>query len=132
MKNIKDIKIIGMDENRPPFIRKEPYIDLFFKLSDPVPEEWCEVFNKLTKKLNPPVNIDKKKPLFIATYVRDMTHIPGCLELLKKKIIDCTEQYLEQLRQKALVNVENNVAIHSQGGKQGQLNMIIESLNFDH
>ena len=31
MEGISDIKIIGIDEKRPPKIRKEPYIDLVFK-----------------------------------------------------------------------------------------------------
>ena len=132
MKDIKDIKIIGMDENRPPQIRKEPYIDLFFKLSQKVPSDWCEEFNKLTAKLNPPVKIDKSISIYIETYVRDMAHIPDLFELIKKKIVDCSTQYIERQRQKALADSENNASIHGQGGKQGQLNVIIESLNFDN
>ena len=37
MEGISDLKIIGTDERRPPIIRKEPYIDVFFKLSHQAP-----------------------------------------------------------------------------------------------
>lgn len=130
MKDFKAIKIVGMDENRPPKIRKEPYIDLFFKLSHQVPDEWCDEFHKLTAKLNPTVKIDKGNSIFIKTYVRDMSHIPEHLELIKKKIIDCSEQYIERQRQKSLADNNNNATVNAQGGKQGQLNTIIESLDF--
>jgi len=85
LQGISDIKIVGIDEKRPPKVRKEPYIDIFFKLSHSVPEDWCEDFNKLTSKLDPAIKIDKREGLFIDTYVRDMKHIPahfdhsGCL-----------------------------------------------------
>ena len=59
MDNILDIRIIGIDEKRPPIIRKEPYIDLFFKLSCKPPLDWCEDFNVLAKDLVPPVKIDE-------------------------------------------------------------------------
>ncbi|MCW8932802.1 MAG: hypothetical protein OQL19_21505 [Gammaproteobacteria bacterium] len=132
MNDIKDIKIVGMDENRPPQIRKEPYIDLFFKLSHKVPGEWCEEFNKLTAKLNPPVKIDTSILIYIETYVRDMADIPDLLVLIKKKIVNTSTQYIERQRQKTLADIENNASIHGQGGKQGQLNAIIKSLNFDN
>ena len=56
MQNIMNIKIVGIDEKRPPLIRKEPYIDLFFQLSHKVPLDWCEDFNELTKKLSTQVS----------------------------------------------------------------------------
>ena len=47
MQGISDINIIGIDETRPPFIRKEPYIDIFFELSHQAPIDWCKDLNSL-------------------------------------------------------------------------------------
>ena len=44
MKNINDLKITGIDNARPPRIRKEPYIDLVFTLSEKANKEWCHDF----------------------------------------------------------------------------------------
>ena len=54
---------------------KEPYIDLFFRLSHKAPKKWCEDFNKLSKDLVPPVKINENEGVFIDAYVRDMSHI---------------------------------------------------------
>jgi len=131
LQGISDIKIVGIDEKRPPKVRKEPYIDLFFKLSHQAPEDWCEDFNKLTSKLDPPITIDKKRGLFIDTYVRDMNHIPAHLDKIKKKITDCNEQYIESMRQRELAAAANNAALLGDGGKQGKLNAIVAALQFD-
>ena len=65
---------------------KEPYIDLFFRLSHKAPKKWCEDFNKLSKDLVPPVKINENEGVFIDAYVRDMSHIPEHLARIKKKI----------------------------------------------
>ena len=44
MEGISDIKICGIDETRPPMIKKEPYIDLNFKLIHKAPKDWCNDF----------------------------------------------------------------------------------------
>ena len=131
MQDISDIKIIGIDEKRPPRVRKEPYIDLFFKLSHPAPQDWCEDFNNLTRKLDPPIRIDKSEGLFIDTYVRDMGHIQAHLDSIKEKILSCNAQYIERIRQAELTAAANTASLLGDGGKQGRLNSIIAALKFD-
>ena len=72
LEDISDIKIVGIDEKRPPRIRNEPYIDLFFRLSHQAPKKCCQDFNKLAKDSDPPVKIDDNVGIFIDAYVRDM------------------------------------------------------------
>ena len=131
MEGISDIKIIGIDEKRPSVVRKEPYIDIYFKLSHQAPEDWCEDFNDLTRNLTPTVKIKKAQGLFIETYVREMGEIAEHLERIKKIIEQCSAQYLERIRQKAAVDAAKNVGIQGEGGEQGKLNAIIEGLNYD-
>ena len=129
--NILDIRIIGIDEKRPPIIRKEPYIDLYFRLSCKPPQDWCEDFNALAKDLAPQVKIDTTVRKFIDAYVRDMNHIPEHLAIIKKKIKACNEQYMEDIRLKELADAENNVSLHQEGGEQRKLNTIVAALKFD-
>ena len=131
MQGISDIKIIGIDEKRPPRVRKEPYIDLFFKLSRKAPEAWCEDFNKLGKKLDPPVKIDKTEGLFIDAYVRDMNYIPAHLDKVKNNIVACNEQYMERVRQRELAAAARNAPLSENQGAQSKLNTIIAALKFD-
>lgn len=131
MQDISDIRIVGIDENRPPRVRKEPYIDLFFKLSHQAPEAWCEDFNKLAGKSEPAIKIDKNKGLFIDTYVRDMSDIQAHLDKIQKKITACSEQYLENIRQTELASAEKNSSLQGEGGKQAQLNTIVAALKFE-
>lgn len=131
MQGISDIKIVGIDETRPPRVRKEPYIDLAFKLSHPAPPDWCEDFNGLTGKMDPSVKIEKKERLFIETYVREMSQIQQHLNKIKQKIATCNEQYIANIQQKAMADAEKNASLQGDGGKQGALNTIIATLNFD-
>ena len=131
MEGISDIKIVGIDEKRPPRVRKEPYIDLFFKLSHQAPEDWCEKFNALASRLSPPAKINKSKGLFIETYVRDMNNIPEHLETVKDKITVCSAEHTERFRQRELAAAEANTALQGNQGEQGKLNAIIAELKFD-
>ena len=131
MQGISDIKIIGMDERRPPRVRKEPYIDLFFQLSHQAPEDWCEDFNRLIGKMEPAIKIDKKKGLFIETYVRDMSQIQGHLDKIKQKIIACNEQYIANIREREMAEAEKNSSLLGDGGQQGKLNAIVAALKFE-
>jgi hypothetical protein len=131
LEKFSDIRIVGIDEKRPPKVRKEPYIDLFFMLSRQAPKKWCEDFNKLTKELVPPVKIDESKGIFIDAYVRDMNHISGHLEKIKKKITACNEQYIEFIRQKELAESARNTSLYAEAGEQGKLNSIVAALKFD-
>lgn len=131
MNSISDIKIVGIDEDRPPRIRKEPYIDLFFKLSSKVPMDWCEDFNGLGRQVNPSVKIDKNVGLFVDAYVNDMTQIPAQLEKIKKLVKACNEQFLEKIRQKNLALAASHVALEGKSNEQDRLNQLVAKLNFD-
>ena len=131
MQSISDIKIVGIDEKRPPRVRKEPYVDLFFELSYQAPRDWCEDFNLLTGKLDPAVRINKSEGLFIETYIRDMNQMAAHLDKIKKKIIDCSGQYIERIRQRELAAMMQNGALPGDRGEQGKLDTIVATLNFD-
>ena len=131
MQDISDIRIVGIDEKRPPKVRKEPYIDLFFKLSHKVPGAWCEDFNRLTGKLEPAVRLDKSEGLFIETYVRDMKQIQAQLDKIKENVTACNEQYIENIRKSTLAAAGENASLAGDGGPQGELNAIVAALKFD-
>lgn len=131
MEGISDIRIIGIDEKRPPRVRKEPYIDLFFRLSHQAPKKWCEDFNKLAKDLVPPVKINENEGIFIDAYVRDMSHILTHLDKIKKKIAACNVRYLENIRQRELEEAARNTSLYGAAGEQGKLNAIIAALSYD-
>ena len=131
LEDIRDIKIVGIDDKRPPRIRKEPYIDLFFRLSHQAPKKWCQDFNKLAKDLVPPVKIDDNEGVFIDAYVRDMDNIAMHLDKIKRKIVLCNEQYIEEIRQRESAELARNALLFGEEGEQGQLNKIIAALRFD-
>ena len=129
---ISDIKIIGIDSDRPPRMRKEAYIDLFFRLSHKAPMEWCENFNAIGRKLNPSPKIDKNKGECIDTYVKDMLLIPHHLAEVKQAVLDCNRQYQEKLDETARALAASNADLKGQDGDQYRLNQIIEKLDFEN
>ncbi|MEO5342021.1 MAG: hypothetical protein H7842_01570 [Gammaproteobacteria bacterium SHHR-1] len=131
MDSINNLKIIGLDPRRPPIVRKEPYIDLIFELSHPAPEDWCDDFNNLNRGATPTVMIKKNPGLFIETYVREMGHIPRQLELIKAKVKQCSAEYLEKIRLKAIEEAAKNGSLSGAGGEQGKLNAILAELDYD-
>ena len=130
MKNVKDLRITGIDASRPPRIRKEPYIDLVFKLSDRVTKEWCQDFTALFSNEKYSVKIDPVDCMYIETWVRTMDEIPGHLELLQAKVTECNlivlNRETERLRQVA----SGNAVLQGEDGAQGELNRIIANLDF--
>jgi hypothetical protein len=131
MNSISDIKIIGIDEERPPRIRKAAYIDLYFKLSTKPPTDWCDDFNALAHKIEPAAKIDKIKGNVIETWVREMDLIPGHLEKIKKTVTRCNQQYMEKALKKQLAAALKDAAVVGMDGQQNRLNEIITALNFD-
>lgn len=130
MEGISDIRISGIDEMRPPRIRKEPYINLFFKLIHKAPRDWCDQFNHLVAKREYPVKIDPSAGLFIETWVRKPDEIELALSGLKKAVSQCNQEYI------ARILAEANSAADMQGnpnetGEQRKLNRIVAGLNFD-
>lgn len=88
MEGISDLRIIGIDEKRPPKIRKEPYIDVIFKLSHQAPGDWCDDFNALLAKHPATPKIKEKEGLYIEAWVRSPDEIVAFLELLNAKVSD--------------------------------------------
>ena len=131
MSSFTELKIIGIDTDRPPRIRKEPYIDLFYRLSEVAPEEWCEDFQNFGRHVNPMAKVDKTERAFIGTYVNDMDAIPAQLEQLKQAVDECNTYFLEKLRQREKTMADSNAALREQGGEQFKLNEIVASLDFD-
>ena len=131
MNSISDIKIIGIDEERPPRMRKAAYIDLYFKLSTKPPPDWCDDFNALAHKIEPAAKIDKIKGNVIETWVREMDLIPGHLEKIKKTVTRCNQQYMEKVLKKQLAAALKDASVVGMDGQQNRLNEIVTALNFD-
>lgn len=130
MQGISDIKIIGVDQSRPPVIRKEPYIDIFFQLSHQAPVDWCKDFNSMLTKHPGTPKITEKEGLFIETWVRKPEEIVGLLEELKETITECSRQYIERIELSAQLACNENMSLSGETGEQGRLNQIIASLEF--
>ena len=132
MQGISDIKITGIDEARPPFIRKEPYIDIFFKLSHQAPTDWCKDLNSLFALNHSSKNasINEKEGLFIKTWVRKPDEISSLLEQVNDEIAECTRQYIERVNLNS--QQEGGETFETlQSREQSNLNNILASLNFD-
>jgi len=132
MEGISDIKIIGIDEKRPPRILREPYIDLYFKLSHKPPLDWSRDFKELMAGHPSKAKVDEKSGLFINGWVRTPDEIASFLDLLKQKVEQCTREYIERIESSVRTAGENNESMVSEEtGEQGRLNKIIASLEFD-
>ena len=131
MSDIKEIRIIGFDKDRPPRVRKEAYIDLFFQLSQKAPLDWCEDFNALGRKVNPSPKINKDKGVHIETYVNNMNLIAQQLAAVKALLLKCSQQYQQKADEKARILAASNVSLQGQDGEQLKLNKIVDALSFD-
>ena len=132
MQGISDINIIGIDETRPPFIRKEPYIDIFFELSHQAPIDWCKDLNSqfVLNKITSNATINEKEGLFIKTWVRTADEITSLLEQLKQEITDCTDKYIERI-QLSSQQTGTDTSKTNESSEQANLNKIIASLAFE-
>lgn len=130
MEGISDIYIVGLDENRPPVIRKEPYIDLYFKLSHKAPDNWVKEFNRLVSKQKYDAAIDEKDALYIRTWVRSPDEIAVHLEMLQEKVRECSANYIAQIELLRRAADDKNVDLSHEGGEQGRLNRILSDLDF--
>ena len=131
MAAFKEIKISGFDESRPPRVRKEPYIDLFYQLSEEPPQEWCEDFERFGRLLHPHAKVDKASRCFINTYVNDMNVIPAHFAQLKQAVFECNTHYEEKLRKRAEELARQNRILSEGSSEQFKLNRIVESLDFE-
>lgn len=130
MEGISDICIAGMDEKRPPRIRKEPYIDLHFRLNHQAPKDWCEGFNELLTKHDYAPRIEASEGLYIDTWVRSPDEIVGVLQLLKETVVRSTAQYIERVQERNQERNDVNDELEKGEGPQGQLNRIVAALDY--
>ncbi|HEX9663832.1 MAG TPA: hypothetical protein VGB27_16210 [Candidatus Binatia bacterium] len=130
MEGISDIKIAGIDEKRPPRIRKEPYIDLCFRLAHKAPVDWCHDLIDFQVKAGSPVKIDTKECLFIETWVRTPDEIVAHLQTLKKAVAQCNARYIEKIEARERNRDGDIDRLAQEAGPQGQLNRIIAALDF--
>jgi hypothetical protein len=131
MDGISDIRIVGIDAKRPPIIRKEPYIDVYFELSHKVPKNWAEDFNTLLAKQPFSATIRVDEGLYIETWVKSPDDIPANFALLKAKVAQCTEQYIAKIALKQGLRDAENAAVGQGQGEQGRLNAILAELDFN-
>lgn len=131
MSNFESIRILGMDESRPPLMRKESYIDLYFKLSHKVPVDWSDEFNSLGRQSKLSPKMDRGRDDCIASYVNEMSQIPAQVESIKRIIVECNKKYLEKIRQKEEALAIIKAKQTGQNTDQLKLNAIIAALVFD-
>lgn len=131
MEGISDIKIVGIDQNRPPMIRKEPYINLYFKLSHKAPPAWCDAFNHLVSKKKYTTRIEPSEGLYIETWLRKPDEITVVLDELKATVKLCSEEYIARLQDEMRAAAASGSGEIKDEGEQGRLNRIIAGLNFD-
>jgi len=131
VEGISDIKIVGIDDRRPPVIRKQPYIDIIFKLSHQAPADWCSDFNSLLSKHPSAPKIDKIEGLYIEGWVRSPDAVVEFLEQMKIKVTECTQQYIERIELSARNSGDENALLAKETGEQGRLNKIIAGLDFE-
>src|SRR3970040_424958 len=120
-----------MDENRPPRLRKEPYINLYFRLLHKAPPDWCEGFSDLLVKHEYTPKIYAEEGLYIETWVRSPDEIAGLFQVLKEKVTACTAQYIEKSAASKRDSDSDNDLLQKEGsGEQGRLNRVIAGLDF--
>ena len=129
MNDVRNIRISGLDETRPPRIRKQPYIDLFFELSEQAPVLWCELFNQHSKDGRYPAKIDPEKGLLIETWVRKPEEIEAWLASLKTMVAKTTTAYLARVKADA-DRARGQMDQPGDEGEQGRLNRIVAALDF--
>lgn len=127
MEGISDIRITGIDETRRPRILKEPYINLYFKLSHKVPEDISSEFNQLLGKHEYPARINESEGLVVETWVRAPEEIAPHLELLKKVIRQCVNNHINKIH---AANATRSGDVQA-SAEQTRLNALIDKLNYD-
>lgn len=130
MKDIRKLKIAGIDSARPPKMRAEPYIDLVFKLSERVNKEWCQDFNMLFTRSEYTVKVNAIDCLYIETWVRTMDEIPGHLKMLQEKVAECNQKFYDRELARSQLISDKNTQLAGEQGAQGLLNDIIAKLDF--
>ena len=129
MSQAEHIGIKSVDANRPPLIRKDPYIELFFELSALAPREWCDDFNSSLQKHISKPKVRSDEGQFIETWVRRADDIPAHLDLLKEAVNSCNE--LQAAKALELANtVVSESGEPSVSSEQAHLNAVVAALDF--
>lgn len=131
MEGISDIKIDGIDPNRPPSAKQARYIDLFFKLNHKAPSAWCGIFNDQMHRHPSKPKIDLTEGLYIETWVKSADQIAAHLEQLKAAIKATTTQYIQKIELSRKAAIAGERAAADDNSPQGKLNRIVDALNFD-
>lgn len=126
---IDNLKIKGIDPDRPPNLDNNNYIDVIYELTQQAPKDWCLNFNNFFSKERHKTRIDPKQGLYIETWVHDMNEIPNELNLIKQKIKICNEIYIKKLHEDALLR--ENAKTEKASTESRRLKNIIANLNFD-
>ena len=130
MDGISDIRITGIDERRPPKMRREPYIDLVFRLAHKVPVEWCHDFIRSQAGAEYQSTINLDECLYIETWVRTPAEIAAHLQTLKKLVAECNARYVARIEASRRDEAHGLDHLRNEEGPQGALNRIIAELDF--
>ena len=130
METINNLKIIGIDPSRAPVIRKEPYIELYFKLNHTAPREWVTAFNDFVAKGKYPVKIKQEQADIIETWVRTTEEVEPAFEHIKSAVHKCIENHASKLlaQKNAEAAAKSGVVLSE---KQIKLNTVIDQLKFE-
>jgi hypothetical protein len=93
--------------------------------------DWCNDFNALMSKHPGSPRIEQKEGLYIESWVRSPDLIVEYLELLKKNIVLCNDNYIERIEQAARSPQNDSLSDVVDDSPQGRLNKIIADLVFD-
>jgi len=129
MENVRDLKIVGLDESRPPTIRKEPYIELYFKLNHQAPKDWILDFNNQMKDAAYPVKIKPDNGKVVETWVRNVDEITQFVEKIKTAVSHCSKVYIEKIEMRTRTS-EAKKAGATVSEAQMHLNNVIANLKF--
>ena len=123
------LRIIALDPKRLPVIRKEPYIELYFELSEEAPQLWREDYNaRLNKNLSRPrVEADDGK--YIRTWVRKPAEIAPHLKLMQKTAEQSNQQAVAAALERLAVQ-EGDEGSQTVSKDQVALNAAILALDF--
>ncbi len=130
MIEVLELKIIGLDPDRPPMLQRQPCIDLAFQLSDIAPADWCDEFQKGVGKQRYPIKIDPEAGEFVETWVRTPEEIEKALETVKELVQRGNVAYKEALYAKNNI-VAPDEPVKEVSPAQLALDKVVAALNFD-
>lgn len=125
-----DLKIIGLDEARPPMLQTRPCIDLMFELDEIAPPDWCKEFQIGVGKQRYSFKIDPEEGQFIETWVREPGEIEKSLELAKELVARGNDLYRALLKRQSGAPVEEDTVV-TVTPEQKRLNDLVAKLNFE-